>query len=313
MSTKGTMIDRIRAGEPYQGVYHVKSCVSSTSSSGSRYTRFVLQDCTGSICAYYWNDLNTDIEAGSEVWVSGRGRTFGGRLISDITAIIEPLSWDGCPLLLASPNVPLPAESTKVALLLEQIQASSLKELSFRLMTERSFMRALLQAPASLRHHHAYPGGLIKHTRETMEIVLEQTKDLSPLERDLLLTAAFLHDLGKAYEYASYKTLTERGELLGHEVTLLEILSPLMNGIWTFNDPVRVALLHFLVAKPAPQWTGIRHPRSALINILRFADRLSAERDLENSRRSNRIGALSMMARADDNQGALDSANAACK
>ena len=281
MKNNGTSIRSILDGQRFSGIYYLQSSMGSISRMGKDYWKLGLSDHSGKIDVYFWGTPLEPPKTDAVLWISGQGRILGRQVICDVISILELSSWDGCPLLLAPSDIPLPDESALVSSLLDDIGNAELRRLVFQVISDRQFMIATLHAPGSLNHHHAYPGGLIRHTRETMEIVLAQSGNLQPIERDLLLVAAFLHDLGKAYEYNQYRRLTDRGTLLGHEVTLLEMLAPIMNSIWEINHPTRIALLHFLVAKPAPQWTGIRHPRSALVNILRFADKLSGEKDLE--------------------------------
>lgn len=292
MSCKGVDVCNINDEQPFRGVFRVEASSCNTSRIGRLYWKLCMHDYSGCIDAYYWDRADDAPKPGTVIWVSGQGRRFGSRQICDVISMIQLSTWEGCPLLLADPTVPFPNESEKTAMLLEQIDDIDLKGLAYKVLSDRQFMHEVLKAPGSLNHHHAYPGGLIRHTRETMQIVLAQAGGLKPIERDLLLVSAFLHDLGKAHEYSHRRRLTDRGSFLGHEVTLLEILAPIMNEFWDINHPTRIALLHFLVAKPAPQWTGIRHPRSGLINILRFADRLSGEMDMESRRGRSRLAAL---------------------
>jgi len=287
MDCRSVTTSQIRNGEIFTGFYYIRSSVCNVSKFSKKYWKLNIEDYSGRMDAYFWSDQIDAPKPGETVWLSGKGRWLGNRLICDLIAILEVSNSEGSGLLLAPFNVPFPEESIQTAKLLDNIEEPSLKALIDRLLADRSFLTSLLTAPASLRHHHAYPGGLIRHTRETMAIVLANSGDLKPIERDILLSAAFLHDLGKAYEYGPNNRLTNRGDLLGHEVTLLEMIAPIMNSIWNINDPIRLALLHFLIAKPAPQWTGIRHPRTMLVNILRFADKSSAEADLENKKYSS--------------------------
>jgi len=280
MKEKGALTKMVRDGEAMNGVFYLRTALCSTTRSGKPYWKMQISDCSGCLTVYLWDQPTVVPQQGSVIWLSGQGRCLGSKLICDVISMLELSDWCGCPLLLASPDTPFPEEVEKVSALLSTIEDEELKIICRKIVSNRQLLDSFLRAPGSLRHHHAYPGGLIRHTRETMEIVLNQAKELAPIEKDLLVAAAFLHDLGKAFEYNRYR-MSDRGTFLGHEVTLLELLAPIMNEIWELNDPTRIALLHFLVAKPAPQWTGIRHPRSALINILRFADKLSGELDMQ--------------------------------
>jgi len=285
MEEKGSLIRTARDGETLKGVFYLRRALCSTTRSGKPYWKLQTSDCTGCLDAYLWDQPVVAPQQGSVIWLSGQERCLGGKLICDVISMLELSDWCGCPLLLAPPDTPFPEEAEKVSGLLYTIEDEEIKSVCRKIVSNRQLLDSFLRAPGSLRHHHAYPGGLIRHTRETMEIVLNQAKELASVEKDLLIAAAFLHDLGKAFEYNRFR-MSDRGTFLGHEVTLLELLAPIMDEVWELNHPTRIALLHFLVAKPAPQWTGIRHPRSALINILRFADKLSGEMDMQSKTRA---------------------------
>jgi len=292
MEEKGSRIRTTEDGETLKGVFYLQTALGSTTRSGKPYWKLNITDHSGRLDAYLWDQSALAPQKGSVIWLSGQGRLLGSKLICDVISLLELSDWCGCPLLLAPPDTPFPEEAEKVSGLLCTIEDEELKAICRKIISNRQLLGSFLRAPGSLRHHHAYPGGLVRHTRETMEIVLNQAKELAPIEKGLLVAAAFLHDLGKAFEYNRFR-MSDRGTLLGHEVTLLELLSPIMDEVWEVNHPTRIALLHFLVAKPAPQWTGIRHPRSALINILRFADKLSGEMDMQSkSNANNRIQSI---------------------
>jgi len=134
-------------------------------------------------------------------------------------------------------------------------------------LSQYDLLSKFMIAPASL-HHHAYNGGLAMHTCEVLNIASTMGTMLSPDEYGLVMTACFLHDIGKVLKYAGgNRSLSKRGSLLGHEVTMLEIITPIADRIWSFGDPKRLMLLHLLTAKPAPKWTVIRHQEATLYRL----------------------------------------------
>ena len=90
----------------------------------------------------------------------------------------------------------------------------------------RGVRRRLLPAPAGVRMHHAYVGGLLEH----VVTLLEAADRLAPLypgvDRDLLLMGVFLHDIGKVRELACDRAFayTDEGQLVGHIVLGVEML-----------------------------------------------------------------------------------------
>jgi len=87
-------------------------------------------------------------------------------------------------------------------------------------------MDKLLRAPAGIKNHHAYHGGLLQHIVGLMEGVNRIAPCYPQIDRDLLLTGAMLHDIGKIDElgYQRDLTYTDEGQLIGHLVMAVSLL-----------------------------------------------------------------------------------------
>jgi 3'-5' exoribonuclease len=102
-----------------------------------------------------------------------------------------------------------------------------LRALAECFLMDGEFARDFCRAPAGIRHHHAYIGGLLEH----VVALLEGAERLLPLypevDRDLLLMGVFLHDVGKVRELSYSRSLiyTDEGQLLGHLVIGVEMLT----------------------------------------------------------------------------------------
>jgi len=87
-------------------------------------------------------------------------------------------------------------------------------------------MARFARAPAGVKNHHAYYGGLLEHVVNLMEVVLRISPCYPQIGRDLLLMGAFLHDVGKTDELAYERELayTDEGQLIGHLVMAVGML-----------------------------------------------------------------------------------------
>ena len=264
MCSKGAWVNEIRPDAPFAGFFLTRK------QNGGRLT---IADSSGCMSVRLGRD--TDIAGRGLAWVSARPN---GNHEQEAVTALPVARWNGNPFAFVEPDLPGHGVARTLYAQVEDIQDDELRRLVEILFSDRSLLRAFMSAPASLRHHHAWPGGLAAHTAEVVDMACRAASGLSQADRDLLAAACLLHDAGKAYEYAwRGRCLSRRGELLGHEVTLLEKLAPVADVIWSAGHPKRLMLLHLLTARPAPRWTGIRQPRSPLVAILRFADRWSAE------------------------------------
>src|SRR5262249_40257598 len=92
---------------------------------------------------------------------------------------------------------------------------------------DEDFVRSFCRAPAGVRNHHAYVGGLLEHVVTLLDAA-ERLAPLYPeLDRDVLLMGVFLHDAGKARElsYDRAFSYTDEGQLIGHLVIGVEMLN----------------------------------------------------------------------------------------
>jgi len=268
MCDKGTWVSQIKADTMVRGFFRLEL------DSGSRPS---LADASGRVPLSAGQNIDIEALLGRVNWISGH--VLGSQQLKvQVMAALPAIRWTGNPFALIDPSVPGYRVTGNLCRHVQHIQDQEIKHLIEAFFGEVPLLHAFMTAPASLRHHHAYPGGLAIHTCETMDVAHRMSSDLSPEDHALVMAACLLHDAGKAFEYTgNQKYLSRRGSLLGHELTLLELLAPVADRIWSFGHPKRLMLLHLLTAKPAPQWTGIRHPRSRLVSIVRFADRWSAE------------------------------------
>lgn len=126
-----------------------------------------------------------------------------------------------------------------------------LKALIQAFMADPQIERAYKNAPAAKSLHHAFIGGLLDHV-----VSLFQLCDLAcrnypeMIDRDLLLTGAFLHDIGKVHEltFARSFTYTTRGQLLGHMVIELEMLQQKIAQVPGFPEEYKTLIEHLIIS-----------------------------------------------------------------
>ena len=97
-------------------------------------------------------------------------------------------------------------------------QNPHLKALVQAFMADPEISKAYRCAPAAKTLHHAYIGGLLDHVVSLFRSCDLMSKNYPQVNRDLLLTGVFLHDIGKIHEltYNRSFSYTTKGQLLGH-------------------------------------------------------------------------------------------------
>ena len=110
--------------------------------------------------------------------------------------------------------------------LIDSMADEELRDLGRAFLQDDDFMRRFTAAPAGIKNHHAYSGGLLEHVVNLMEVVARVVDFYPTIDRNLLLMGAFLHDCGKIDELAWEHGLsyTDLGQLIGHMVIAVGIL-----------------------------------------------------------------------------------------
>jgi len=129
-------------------------------------------------------------------------------------------------------------------------QNPHLKTLVQSLMSDPEIATGYRSAPAAKSLHHAYIGGLLDHVVSLCRSCDLLSRNYPQINRDLLLTGVFLHDIGKIYELAYTRSFsyTSRGQLLGHMVIELEMLHAKIAQISNFPDELKTLLEHLIIS-----------------------------------------------------------------
>jgi len=125
-----------------------------------------------------------------------------------------------------------------------------LKALVQSFMSDPEVAAAYRNAPAAKTLHHAYIGGLLDHVVSLFRSCDLMCTNYPQINRDLLLTGAFLHDIGKIHEltYNRSFSYTTKGQLLGHMIIELEMLQAKLALLPGFPDELKVMTEHLIIS-----------------------------------------------------------------
>ena len=125
-----------------------------------------------------------------------------------------------------------------------------LKALIEVFMADPELAEAYRNAPAAKTLHHAYIGGLLDHVVSLFRSCDLLCRNYPQINRDLLLTGAFFHDIGKIYEltYNRSFSYTTRGQLLGHMIIELEMLQAKLAQVPGFPDELKTLVEHLIIS-----------------------------------------------------------------
>ena len=130
------------------------------------------------------------------------------------------------------------------------LQNPHLKGLVQAFMADPEISAAYRNAPAAKTLHHAYIGGLLDHVVSLFRSSDLICRNYPQINRDLLLTGAFLHDIGKIHEltYNRSFTYSTKGQLLGHMVIELEMLQAKLAKLPGFPDELKTLVEHLIIS-----------------------------------------------------------------
>jgi 3'-5' exoribonuclease len=220
--------------------------------NGNLYLQVDLSDRTGAIGARMWNaseGVYRSFNNGDYVRVEGTTQLFQGalQLIATRLAKVDPAEVnedDFTPL----PGVEVDKLVLRLGEILRGMSNPHLRNLAECFLLDEPLMEKFSRAPAGVKNHHAYHGGLLEHVVNLMEVVLRISPCYPQVDSDLLLTGAFLHDIGKIDELSYQRDLSysDEGQLIGHPVM----------GVSLLESKVREA--ERLAGEPIPDETVLR-------------------------------------------------------
>lgn len=198
--------------------------------NGSHYLQVQLSDRTGSVTTMLWNandKIYRSFDNGDFVHVEGAAQLYNGsmQVIANRIVRAESDSVDEADFVTLNQNT-IHTLRTRLDEILRGIQDFHLRSLAESFLIDETLMGEFCRAPAGVKIHHAFPGGLLDHVVNLMELVISVAPKYPQINAELLLIGAFLHDIGKTRElqYDRDLTYSDEGQLLGHLVIGVEIL-----------------------------------------------------------------------------------------
>src|SRR6204780_223203 len=155
-----------------------------------------------------------------------------------------------------------------------------LKSLVEAFMSDPEIAEPYRNAPAAKTLHHAYIGGFLDHVVSLFRSCDLMCQNYPQINRDLLLTGAFLHDIGKIHEltYNRSFSYTTKGQLLGHMIIELEMLQAKLALQPDFPDELKIMIKHLIISHNAQYHFG--SPRSPMFPealMLHYLDDLDSK------------------------------------
>ena len=224
-------VNQLADGSPVDEVFLLADRQLRANRHAETYLLAQLRDKTGQVSGLLWNVTESSIaqlQVGDYVKVKGKIQLFQGNL-QLIMNRIEKVPTEGLNQadFVQETSVNSTRLLTRLKEILLSIDDAPLRTLMECFLDDEEFMVRLAQAPAGIRLHHAYPGGLLEHIVNLLETITRITDLYPKVDSRLLLAGAFLHDIGKVreLEFDAVFGYTDEGQLIGHLVQGVEMVN----------------------------------------------------------------------------------------
>lgn len=282
-------INQFSEGESINQVFVANGKQLRPNRQGNLYLQLTLSDKSGSVNAMQWNanqSVYDSFENGDYVVIKGTTQLFNGNL----QIIVQQLKKADESRVDEADFVTLTNENigqliVQLRQFVDSISHPQLQSLCQQYLDSKDIMEKFSQAPAGVKNHHAYQGGLLHHVVSLMELAESVVRHYPEVDRDLVLAGVLLHDLSKTDELAYERSLeyTDEGQLVGHLVMGVELLGKQIdqweaNQGTTFPNDIAIQLKHMIVSHHGQYDFGSpKLPMTLEALVLHMIDNLDAK------------------------------------
>lgn len=278
-------IETFREGERISEILLCKYKQSAVTKNGKPYENVILQDKTGVLDAKIWEPDSRgigDFEALDYVSVVGDITCFQGALQLNVKRARKAQAGE------YDPKDYLPVSSRDIDEMYMELEGYIKtvanpylqKLLASFFLEDEKFVEQFKVHSAAKSVHHGFVGGLLEHTVSVTGLCEAFCRQYPILNRDLLLTAALFHDIGKLKELSDFPAndYTDMGQLLGHIVIGTEWIGEYIRKIPGFPQKLSNELKHCILAHHGElEFGSPKKPALVEAVALHFADNMDAK------------------------------------
>ena len=279
-----TYARELRSGEPVTQIFLVRNKQVRTSRNGNLYLELELGDRSGSIESRMWDvdrELAESFEGDDFVHVTGTVETYRNQLQLKVDAL-HFCDEDSVDLseFLPTTDKDIKELLAEIRRVVDAIKEPHLHRLLLDFFEDKTFRTRFCRAPAAVRYHHAFLGGLLEHTVGVVQLAEDVLRRHPEINGDLLLAGAILHDIGKIDEMSCTRSFqyTDQGELIGHVVLGAMIVQEKAAAIDDFPRHTIDLLTHIILSHHGEyEWGSPKLPMSVEAVALHHLDNIDAK------------------------------------
>lgn len=278
-------IEELREDMTVGEIYFCKKKQDLLTKAGKPYFSLQLQDKTGLLDAKVWNTGSGGIEefdSSDYIFVSGRVTSFQGALQLNVDRVRKCTEGEYQPAdYMPSSKKDIETMYRELVSFIDKMKEPHLKKLCEQFfVNDAEFVKNLKNHSAAKSVHHGFIGGLLEHTLGVVKLCETFAANYPLIHRDLLISAALFHDIGKMQEISAFPTndYTDEGQLLGHIFIGAKIVADAAAKIPGFPEKLSRELQHCILSHHGELEFG-SPKKPALIEAfaLNFADNADAK------------------------------------
>ncbi len=249
---KSSYVKDLKTNDRVRDIFYVAEKRIQFAKTGKPYVRLRLEDRTGSIWSLKWDiDPDTfDIFEGDFILIEGLVEEYQGdkqikfTYCKKYTDKLDPTDF----LPKTDKNIDQLFESLYA--IASSVQDKDLSRLLAVFLNDNDFVEQFKHAPAGCSIHHGYIGGLLEHTVSVATLADAIASHYPKINRDILVTGAILHDIGKIDEISWTKTIefTDLGHFIGHVAAGALKIEKAIESIPGFDHEKRLQFLHLMLS-----------------------------------------------------------------
>jgi len=243
-----------REGESISDIYLCKSKQVMKTKAGKSYYSIILQDKTGTIDTKVWELSNgiEHFEAMDFIKVDGQVTSFQGTLQLSARRIrkVQEMEYNEADYMPIS-RYNIDTMYQELLSYVHHIEEPYLKALAVSFfMEDKSFIKSFKGHSAAKSVHHGFVGGLLEHTLSVVKLCDFFSSRYPIINKDLLITAALFHDIGKTKELSVFpeNDYTDEGQLIGHIIIGATMLHDRIKEIVGFPEVLETELKHCILS-----------------------------------------------------------------
>ena len=281
---KTIYIEQIKERDRIDSIFLVRDKITAMAKNGKPYMTLKMMDRTGEVEGRIWDQVDqfsARFEKNDFILVNAKASVYMGKMqliVQDLKKVDEKLVDLGDFLPVSKRS--MTEMRHELDGILESLTDPHIEALLRAFFDDPDFFALYSKAPAAKAMHHVFLGGLLEHSLAVVGLACDVAKRYPQVNRNLLISGALLHDVGKVNELSYQRSFdyTDEGKLLGHIVIGVQMIEDRIRQLADFPNELSMLIKHLLLSHHGQYDFGSpKRPKFLEAVILNFIDDLDSK------------------------------------